>query len=217
MKENESTEAGPVVMQPAKSPRQKKLPKWLKVLLVLMLFVLIGLLLWLWLTCRANEADLQNKNKGLESQVEELTKQLEAEKKKSASGESSTSEPNACPAPSQALKDAIRDAVTSRNYAALESHMTNPITVVYAASEFGGPKTPAEAVAAMAYLSNGTAPWDFNLPAATIAGYQASEAYGQYFPAGAAVGKAANDHVASFGFKCDKINLFFTAINDDLL
>jgi len=49
------------------------------------------------------------------------------------------------------------------------------------------------------YLDNATDPWDFALPAATLAAYQTG-GYKQYFPTTALVGKSANKYVVSFQF-----------------
>lgn len=198
---------------PVSEPKKKKSGKLLPVILGLLLLVAAGLAVWLWMSCQNDQKKAESDTKDLQNKVETLEKQLEEEQAKS---DDNTSAGDSCPAVSQSLKDNIKDAVGSKNYAALQGYMTDPITVIYAGTEFGGAKTPAEAVSAMEYLNNGTAPWDFNLPAATLAGYRAGS-YKQYFPADGYVGRAANTQVASFGFKCGKINLFFTSINDDSL
>ena len=197
--------------------KKKQSGKQLKIAMGVLLLVLVGLLIWFWLMCNKKERDLENKNKDLQGQVQDLRKELkEAKKKSQAANDGETNSEAACPAVSDDLKANIRDAVTSENYAALEGHMTNPITVVYAATEFGGPKTPAEAVSALDYLSNGTAPWDFNLPPATITGYADGD-YAQYFPDGAYVGRASDSLVVSFAFECDQINQIFISIQEEIL
>jgi hypothetical protein len=200
----------PVPAEPLKEKKQNKsLRKWLCWLLVVLLLAVIGLLLWLWLTCHQHKKDLEDKNKSLQSQVDELSKKTAPEATPTTPEVAKT----ACPDVTDTFRENISAAVSSRNYAALLGSMTDPVTVVYAASEFGGPKTPAEAVAAMDYLNNGTAPWDFSLPAATLAAYRAGD-YKQYFPAGAYIGKSSDGVMVSFGFKCDKINLLFISLND---
>ncbi|OGL37428.1 hypothetical protein A3A68_01520 [Candidatus Saccharibacteria bacterium RIFCSPLOWO2_01_FULL_48_13] len=111
----------------------------------------------------------------------------------------------------------IKAAVESGNYAALEQMMTDPVTVILAASEGLGERTPTQAVADLAYLDGGTDPWDFALSAATLDGYGAG-GYKQYFPKTALVGKSANNYVVSFSFDNNaKIKTIFMANNDDLL
>lgn len=196
--------------------KKKKLSgKYKKLLVILLLLILIGAIVWLWLACAKKERDLESKNKDLQSEVQDLRKQLK-EEKKSAVNADENNEADACPAVGDDLKQNIQDAVASKNYAALQGFMTNPVTVVYAATEFGGPKTPAEAVSAMDYLNNGTAPWDFNLPAATIAGYADGD-YEQYFPEGAFVGRASDDMVVSFSFSCGEISQVFISVQEEIL
>lgn len=210
--EDKEPAGGPV--QPAYKDK-KFSNKHKKILIVVVILLLIGLIIWLWMACNKKEQDLERKNKDLQSEVLDLKKQLK-DQKKSGADEHDDDEANACPAVSDDLKQSIQDAVASKNYAALQASMTDPVTVVYAATEFGGPKTPAEAVTAMDYLNNGTAPWDFNLPAAIIAGYADGD-YEQYFPEGAFVGRASDDMVVSFSFSCGKINQIFISVQEEIL
>jgi hypothetical protein len=117
--------------------------------------------------------------------------------------------------PSQKDLDNIEAAVKSGNYAALEQLMQSKITVIIAASEGVGERTPEQAVEDLKYLDGGTDPWNFDLPDATIAGYQSGD-YKQYFPAGALVGKSANDYLVSFVFNnAGKVSVIFLANNAD--
>lgn len=103
------------------------------------------------------------------------------------------------------------------NTAALEGYMTDPVTVVLAASEKGGPVTPAQAVQDLNYLSGATDPWDFNLSAVTLASYK-NGFYGQYFGDMTVVGKSANDYVVSFMIDTNnKITTIFMTGSADLL
>jgi cytoskeletal protein RodZ len=187
-----------------------------KILVLLIVLILVALLIWLWYACNKKENDLQKQNKDLKEQVQDLRKELQDEKKKAHTNSDEASEGDTCPAVSDSLKANIRDTVDSENYAALQASMTDPITVVYAATEFGGPKTPVEAVTALDYLSNGTAPWDFNLPAATIAGYADGD-YAQYFSDGVYVGRASDGMVVSFDFECGQINQIFISVQEEIL
>lgn len=196
--------------------KKKKLSsKRLKVLIGALILVLVALLIWLWFACNKKEQDLEQKNKDLQKQVQDLRKELK-EAKKSSQADVDEETDEVCLEVSDDLRSNIHDAVTSENYAALEGFMTSPITVVYAATEFGGPKTPAEAVSALDYLSNGTSPWDFSLSAPTIEGYSDGD-YGEYFPDGAYVGRAANSMVVSFAFTCDQISQIFISAQEEIL
>lgn len=118
---------------------------------------------------------------------------------------------------SASLKENIEAAINTMNTAALEGYMTDPVTVVLAASEKGGPVTPAQAVQDLNYLSGATDPWDFNLSAVTLASYK-NGFYGQYFGDMTVVGKSANDYVVSFMIDTNnKITTIFMTGSADLL
>lgn len=119
--------------------------------------------------------------------------------------------------PTAAVKANIEDSIKSGNTAALEGYMASTVKVIIAASEGIGNRTPAQAVGDLEYLESGTDPWNFSLPAATLAAWR-SGPYKQYFPANAVVGKSANNYVVSFSFdNSGKINTVFMAVNADLL
>ena len=90
--------------------------------------------------------------------------------------------------------------------------------MVPVASEFGGNRTPAQAATDLEYTHSATGPWDFNLPAATVDGYDAGF-YTDYFDDDTLVGKAASGMVVAFEFNCDgsKISEIFVAADEDLL
>jgi len=118
---------------------------------------------------------------------------------------------------SDALKENIAAAIESKNTAALEGYMADSVTVVIAASEKGGAETAAEAVNDLAYLNNGTTPWNFAIPAATLTNYK-NGFYGQYFGDMTYVGQSANNYVVSFHVNNDgKIDKIFMSVNADLL
>lgn len=160
-----------------------------------------------------NESD--NKIAKLDADVAKLTKDLAAAKKAS-SGASSTSK--LVDYPSDTLSETVQSAIASGNTAALESHMADSVNVTYAASEKSGPRTPVQAVADLNYLSGATAPWDFDLPVATVAAWQAGS-YSTYIPADhVLIGRSANKYVVVFAFNSsDKISSIFVSINDELL
>lgn len=113
---------------------------------------------------------------------------------------------------------AIKDAISSKNTAALEQLMANKVMVLIAASGGVGERTPVQAIKDLEYITNNaTAPWDFNLSADTLGSYRA-KAYGQYFPIGSASGKSANKYVISFLFNDEgKIVAIFMANNEATL
>ena len=196
-----------------KDNNQSSARKWLKLIVILIWLVVVGVLIWLLVVCRQHKDDLESENQTLRSKV----KDLEAKVAVGDDAEDVDDAAECSPTVTDAFKNTIADAVTSRNYAALEGSMADQVTVVYAATEFGGQKTPAEAVSAMDYLNNGTAPWGFDLSAATINGYRAGF-YEQYFPTDAYVGKSSDDLIVSFGFDdCAKINMIFIAANAEML
>lgn len=59
-------------------------------------------------------------------------------------------------------QDNIEASIVSRNYAALEGAMVNPISVRLEASECCEPMTPENAVEQLAYLDTAEGTWDFN-------------------------------------------------------
>ena len=146
MDSEQPSSAQPEAQNPPKKKRSKK-TLWCILLVVLLLLVAAGLFWWCMQKCATEKSQLENEKKQLESKVEDLNKQLAA---KSATGTSEPAEP--CTTAPQSLKDNIKDAITSKNYAALEGYMTNPLKVVLAASEKGGPVTPAQAVTDLEYL-----------------------------------------------------------------
>jgi hypothetical protein len=128
--------------------------------------------------------------------------------------------PPATPPPAEisaSLRENIEASINTMNTAALEGYMTDPVTVILAASECCGSRTPAQAVADLNYLSGATDPWDWNLSAATLAEYK-NGFYGQYFSDMTVVGQSANDYVVSFTINSDnKITTIFYTNSADLL
>ena len=206
--------------RPASAPsepahRSKPTLKLVLTIVILLLLLALGWVIWQWWLCSDHHKQADDEKKQLQIQIDGLKKELN-EAKQSA-GNSGSTTPCTAGTASQSLKENISAAITSKNTAALEGYMASAVTVVIAASEKGGTETPAQATQSVEYTHSGTAPWDFNLSAATVNGYKAGF-YKQYFPEGAYVGKAANSQVVSFGFDCsNKINLIFMSASDDLL
>lgn len=193
---------------------QHKAMMWVLALLVVLLLAGGGYLWWQLQASKDAEQKLQNEKQQLQEQVDKLKKSAAAPAE-AAGG----TELTACTyTPSTTFKDNIKAALDSKNTAAFSTYTTNPVKYILAASEYGGDVTPDEAATSLEYTHSATAPWDFNLPAATIAGYDAGF-YTSYFEANTLVGKAASGMVVAFEFNCDgsKISNIFVAADDDLL
>lgn len=197
--------------------KSKPVGKIVIIVVIVLLLLAVAWLAWQLWVCLDHDGKVNTENQQLKTQVEQLKKQL-SDAQSSAS--THTAQPAACTtgiAASQSLKENIEAAITSKNTAALQGYMASSVTVVIAASEKGGSESAAAATKDVEYTYNGTAPWNFSLSTATINTYKAGF-YKQYFPDNAYVGKAANDHVVSFGFDCNgKINLIFMAADESLL
>jgi hypothetical protein len=201
-------------LQPMQLPNKKKTGVVSGIVIAILLAGL-GYLGWQWWVLSQDKTRLENEAQSLRTEADQLKMQLAA----ALAAKKEEDAPKACDSTiTQELKDNIRDAVSSKNLAALASYMTDPVTVILAASEGLGPRTPDQAVTDMEYINMGTAPWDFNLPAATIATYEAGF-YKDYFDNNTVVGKSANKYVVSVDFDdCAKINkVFMTGSEDQLL
>jgi hypothetical protein len=201
-------------LKPMQLPGKKKSTSIVVTIIIVLLVAALGYLGWQWWTLGQDKARLENDVQTLNIEINNLKAQLAAK-----AAEKKVAAPKPCDGTiTQDLKDNIRDAVSSKNLAALASYMTNPVTVILAASEGLGPRTPDQAVTDMEYINMGTAPWDFNLSAATLATYEAGF-YKDYFDDNTVVGKSANKYVVSVDFdNCAKINkVFMTGSEDQLL
>lgn len=201
---------------PVLKPEKKHTKLLLPIVLGLVIALLLGGLGYLWWQAdalRKEKTAAETSKDELQAKVNELTAKL-AEATKSTEKEGT---PPTCDGTiSDELQANIRDAIASGNTAALEGRMTNPISVVLAASDGIGPRTPAQAVADLAYLESGTDPWDFNLPAATLDAYRTN--YGTYIGASALAGRSANKLVVVFTFDdCAKIKTILMSASEDIL
>ncbi len=70
--------------------------------------------------------------------------------------------PTITPSSPQVSEDNLKAAVVSKNYAALEGVMANPVSVRLEATECCGLLAPEEAVEQMEYLNNASGIWDFS-------------------------------------------------------
>lgn len=195
------------------SSKRQKLIKRLAITLIVLLLASNGVMLWQILRYRHDKAMLTKDKQSLQSQVNDLKKQL-ADAKSAAAPSTTATTCNSTV--STSLKENIKAAITTMNTAALEGYMADSVNVVFAASEKSGAESPTAAIADLDYLKSATTPWNFDLPAATIAKYQAG-AYKQYFDTGTYVGLSANNYVISFGFTCGKISSIFVSSSDILV
>lgn len=198
--------------QPENTRRRRSSPS-LVILLCLILIAIAAAGGYLW-----RDRDAKTNSQTQQARITELEQKVTDLQKQQAAANSTPTNTSPTPkAPSQATLDNIKDSVKSGNYAALEGFMAPSVSVIIAASDGVGNRTPAQAVNDVKYLDSGTDPWDFALPASTIASYQEGD-YAKYFPDTALVGKSANDHVVSFTFNSDgKINGIFMSVDDGLL
>lgn len=197
-----------------KPPKQLKGKSWLACWLLAALVVLLlagaGYLWMQWQASKDKEQQLNKEKQQLQQQVDKL-------KKASTSASEADTQAACNDTPTASMKENIKAALDSKNTAAFSTYTTNPVKYVLAASELGGDFTPDQAATNLEYTHSATGPWDFNLPAATVNGYD-SGFYTDYFDSNTYVGKAASGMVASFDFNCDgKIKQIFVAADADLL
>lgn len=203
----------PVSNTQKKMKKEKKpVPKWLLWVLVIVLLAGVGTGVYYWQQQTVTQQS--DKIQTLEKENAKLKKQV-----KSLKGELSDAEKSAeeTAGPSDETLANIQAAISTKNYAALEGYMADSVTVILAASEGLGERTPLQAVADLAYLNDADTPWNFALDAATLSGW-ASGGYGVYFPDGALVGRSSDGYVISFQFNDagDITDIFFTN-SDELL
>lgn len=162
-------------------------------------------------TDQAKITELQSEVASLKKAAEASTNDASADTPAEAAAETPAEVPTA------AVKENVIASIKSGNTAALEGYMASTVSVIIAASEGVGDRTPTEAISDLAYLDSATDPWDFALPAATLTGYQTGD-YKAYFKTNSVVGKSADGKVVSFNFSsAGKINGIFMSVSDDLL
>lgn len=212
MNDKNNDEKAPTKPQPGMAIRKKQWPMQLAVwLIIVVLLATSGTLAFLWYRAQQQVNDYRNQQLQLKQQIEELNQKL------AAKDAATDDEADACSEePSSALKANIKAALDTQNTAVFNTYTTNPVLYVLAASEYGGEVSPDEAATSLEYTHSATGPWDFNLPAATIAAYDAGF-YTDYFDENTYVGKAASGMVVAFDFACDdKIKQIFVG-HEDLL
>lgn len=138
--------------------------------------------------------------------LEKTVKQNSTKKDDSASSESA-------PVTTGTLKTIIQGGT----YGDLTPYLADTVTVIIAASEGVGARTPAQVVTDLKYLDEGTDPWNFSLSADTLNDWRAGS-YASYVPMTAIVGESANHYVVSFQFDTEgKIAVIFMAVNSELM
>ena len=198
---------------------KKKLPtkKILMVLIALLLLAGAAYGGYWW-----RDRDAKSDSASQKAEITDLKKQLADFKDAEGSAEDSdatdTEETTeASVQPTAAQLENIEAAISSGNTAALEGRMADSVSVIIAASEGVGARTPTEAIGDIDYVIDLDATWDFALSAATLTDYADGD-YAQYFPEGAFVGKSSEDKVISFIFDGDaKIKTVFMSVSSDLL
>lgn len=182
-------------------------------LVIVVLLAASGILAFMWYQAEQRANEYHSQKLQLEQQVDQLNRKLAAETTTpEGEGETACSEES-----SNALKANIKAALDTQNTAVFSTYTTNPVLYVLAASEYGGEISPDEAATSLEYTHSATGPWDFNLPAVTVAAYDAGF-YTDYFDANTYVGRAASGMVIAFDFVCgDKIKQIFVAADESLL
>lgn len=191
----------------------RRLFLWLLIIVLLISNVILG---YFWHRATTRQNDLQNQNIQLEQQINDLKEKLAAAES-TADSKTDTDAVPCSEEPSADRKANIKAALDTQNTAVFETYTTNPVLYVLAASEYGGDISPTEAATSLEYTHSAAGPWDFNLPAATIAAYDAGY-YTDYFDANTYVGRSSDGMVVAFDFACDdKIKQIFVAAHESLL
>lgn len=205
---------------PTTDTQNESQPAWKKWLLLLVVLLVGAAGGWLWRdhTAKQDAKKQADKLTSLDKSIVSLKKQLADAKKTTSSSDGKKTTAAGTGKPSAATIENVKASITSGNTAALEGYMAPTVRVIIAASEGVGDRTPAQAVSDVtSYLSGASDPWDFDLPAATLANWRA-HFYKDYFPETAVVGRSSDGHVISFTFNdSGKISGVFMAANDGIL
>lgn len=218
MEEEKKTNEEAVDTKNKQRPEKAKGSKKTQIISVLLVLFIIATAALGGLSYVVNR-NAKSQQKTDREKLEKLEKEKNAlaDKLKKATEESSTKSGDTATTPSTSDLENIQAAISSRNYAALEGYMADSVNVIIAASEGIGDRTPTQAVADMVYLNNGTDPWNFSLPAATVTAWACGD-YASYISVDGLVGKSANNYVVAFMFDdAGKISDVFMAASADLL
>lgn len=215
-----SNQAPAQVPMKESKPKSSKLPMILVVLLILSLAG-NGYTYWQYKDKNDQSSSLKKQAQDLQAQIDSLKSKYESEQVSEQQSDNSQSDDSASDQAftiTDALKENIKAVFDTMNTQPMESYMAPTVRVIIAASEGIGDRTPAQAVSDLNYFSSATAPWDFDLPAATLSSYGSDMYYGQYFGENTLVGKATSGQIVSMHFNTDgKIDVIFMMISEDLL
>jgi len=184
----------------------KTWPNWLKIVLTLPVFASIALIAFFVYSV------IMNPSQFIEETERTVNEQTLKTPTPSPFDKEGTPSPTASPSAAQSQ---IKAALTSKNYAALESYMNENVSFILYASECCGEITATEAASQLSYLDSATAPWDFdqNNPIITKVKTQYASEYGALF-----IGIASNEYLAAFGLgENGKINIIKLAVTYKLL
>lgn len=227
-------ENAPKVERPVKPVKEKKNLSTQKILTIVVVVlaviaVLLGSLYYMQITDAQKQAEGQQAQVDeLEGKISTLEKSIEDAKKTEAAETAAQAAKDAKAAAAEALSEKpstltqdqinnITDSIKSMNTAALEGYLADSVNVVFAASEKAGPRTPAQAIADLAYLSSATSPWSFALPTATTDAWKTGD-YKTYLKDATIFGKSANGYVVAMKTNASaKIDLIFVSASADLL
>ena len=195
--------------------RSGKALAWALAVLLVLALAAGGFLGWQLMAAKDKEQQLNQEKQQLQQQIDELKQAEGTEETANAAGSGNMETCN--DTPSGELKANIKAALDSKNTAAFATYVSDPVMYVLAASEYGGNVSPDEAATSLEYTHSATGPWDFELPEATVDGYDAGF-YTDYFDENTYVGKAASGMVVAFDFNCDgKISQIFVAADESIL
>jgi hypothetical protein len=177
-----------------------------------------------WYKSKSAKQEISTKNQQIidleakKKELEDAKAKLEQENADYKATSSANNKQSTAKTLNESDKENIIDSIKSGNTAPLEGFMASKVTVILAASEGIGVRTPTQAVSDIKYIDAGKDPWNFDLPDATLSKWQKNKYYGKYFPESAVVGKSANDYVISFSINDDaKISTVFMSASSDLL
>lgn len=194
---------------------KKTISKKVMYTLIVILLIIATSALTYWLTDISNndiESRLNNEIKQLKSENDNLTKDL-----KDSSDTDVIEQSNNTKLPDEDDLGNIKSAISIGNTEPLQGYMAQTVSVILAASEGIGDRTPMQATLDITNFIDSAGTWDFNLSASVLSSYGKSF-YGQYFPINAVVGKSSNGKIISLSFDENaKINQVFFATAEDVL
>ena len=201
---------GPAKPEVFHSHHHHKPGKSHRLLVVLLVLLLAGGGAGAWWYHQEQLAKKDAKIEKLQGEVHALSEKLSTDLK-------TTDETAETEVVTDANREAIQEAVTNKAYGDLTPFFGESVTIILAASEGLGARTPTQAVEDLAYLNSATAPWNFELDEETLTAY-GTGGYATYFPEDAVVGKSANNYVVSFSFtSTGEISTIFIAPDAELL